>query len=92
MLVQLSSGALLGVDAYPIHIEVDVAKGAQYFMVGLPDIAVRESWKRMETAIRAVGARMPRQRIVINLAPADQRKQGAGFDLPMAMGILAAVS
>jgi len=56
----------------------------------LPDNAVRESWKRMETAIRALGLTMPRQRIIINLAPADKRKQGSGFDLPMAVGILAA--
>ena len=90
MLVQTSSASLHGVEARPIQIEVDVAKGAQYYMVGLPDNAVRESWKRMESAIQSAGARMPRQRIVINLAPADQRKQGTGFDLPMAVGILAA--
>lgn len=90
MLIQTGSAALHGVEARPIQIEVDVAKGAQYYMVGLPDNAVRESWKRMESAIHSAGARMPRQRIVINLAPADQRKQGTGFDLPMAVGILAA--
>ncbi len=90
MLVRIGSAVLHGVEALPVHIEVDVAKGAQYFLVGLPDNAVRESWKRMETAIRASGARMPRQRIVINLAPADRRKQGTGLDLPMAVGILAA--
>lgn len=84
------SAALNGVDAYPVRIEVDVGKGGQYFMVGLPDNAVRESWKRMESAIRAMGLKMPRQRIIINLAPADKRKQGSGFDLPMALGILAA--
>ncbi len=90
MLVHLQSAALSGVDAYLIRIEVDVGKGGQYYMVGLPDNAVRESWKRMETAIRALGMTMPRQRIVINLAPADKRKQGSAFDLPMALGILAA--
>ena len=90
MLVHITSAALSGVDAYPIRIEVDVGKGGQYYMVGLPDNAVRESWKRMETAIRSIGMNMPRQRIVINLAPADKRKQGSGFDLPMAVGILAA--
>jgi magnesium chelatase family protein len=90
MLVHLQSAALNGVDAYLIRIEVDVGKGGQYYMVGLPDNAVRESWKRMESAIRSLGLTLPRQRIVINLAPADKRKQGSGFDLPMAVGILAA--
>jgi magnesium chelatase family protein len=61
----------------------------KYFLVGLPDNAVKESWQRMETAIKHVGLRMPRHKIVINLAPADIRKEGSAYDLPMAIGILA---
>src|SRR5688500_6595032 len=59
-------------------------------MVGLPDNAVKESWPRMETALKHTGFKMPRQRIVINLSPADIRKEGTAYDLPMAVGIVAA--
>ena len=62
----------------------------KYFMVGLPDNAVKESWHRIETALKNSYFRMPRLKIVINLAPADVRKEGSAFDLPMAVGILAA--
>ena len=90
MLVKMHGAALQGVEAHPVSIEVFVGTGAQYYMVGLPDNSIRESWKRMETAIRSSSLRMPRSRIVINLAPADLPKRGAAFDLPMAIGILQA--
>lgn len=90
MLVKTYGSALYGVDASTITIEVDVGGGAKYFMVGLPDNAVKESWHRMETSIKHIGYHMPRQKIVINLAPADVKKEGSAYDLPMAIGILAA--
>jgi magnesium chelatase family protein len=90
MLVSVHSAAFQGIEAYPVRTEVDIRQGAKYYLVGLPDNAIRESWQRMETAIRSVGYHMPRQRIVINLSPADRPKQGAYFDLPMTLGILAA--
>lgn len=90
MLVKTYGSALYGVDASTITMEVDVGGGAKYFMVGLPDNAVKESWHRMETAIKHLGYHMPRQKIVINLAPADIKKEGSAYDLPMAVGILAA--
>lgn len=91
MLVKVYGSAVYGVDASTITIEVDVSsKGAKYFIVGLPDNAVKEALYRMDTAIKQIGCRMPRTRIVINLAPADVRKEGSSYDLPMAVGILAA--
>lgn len=90
MLVKTYGSALYGVDASTITMEVDVGGGTKYFMVGLPDNAVKESWHRMETAIKHLGYHMPRQKIVINLAPADLKKEGSAYDLPMAIGILAA--
>ena len=92
MLVKTYGSAVYGVDAHAITIEVNVGGGTGYYMVGLPDNAVREAWQRMTTAIRHVGYTMPRIKIVINLAPADIRKEGSAFDLPMAIGILASTS
>lgn len=90
MLVKTFGSAVFGVDAATITIEVSSGDGQLgYFMVGLPDNAVKESWHRMETAIKHNGLRMPRTKIVINLAPADVRKEGSAYDLPMAIGILA---
>lgn len=91
MLVKTFGSAVYGVDAATITIEVNSGMSGQiaYFMVGLPDNAVKESWHRMETAIRHNGFKMPRTKIVINLAPADVRKEGSAYDLPMAIGILA---
>jgi magnesium chelatase family protein len=79
-----------GVNAYLITIEVNVSKGTKYYMVGLPDNAVKESQQRIEAAVKHLGHKMPRQKIVINMAPADIRKEGAAYDLPIAMGIMAA--
>ncbi|RAV29473.1 YifB family Mg chelatase-like AAA ATPase [Sinomicrobium soli] len=89
-LVKTFGSALHGVDAFPITIEVSICRGVGYSMVGLPDNAVKESLQRVETAIRTIGLHMPRYRMVINLAPADVKKTGAGFDLPIALCILAA--
>ncbi|MGB1017981.1 MAG: YifB family Mg chelatase-like AAA ATPase [Chitinophagales bacterium] len=90
MLVKTFGSAIFGVDANTITIEVSVEQGAKYYMVGLPDNAVKESWQRIETALKHNEYRMPRQKIVVNLAPADIRKEGAAYDLPIAVGILAA--
>lgn len=90
MLVKTYGSAVYGVDALTITIEVSVTSGVRYYVVGLPDNAVKESMFRVESAIKTSGYHMPRQRIVINLAPADIRKEGSAYDLPIAMGILAA--
>jgi len=85
------SAALVGVEAALVRVEVDVAAGLPAFAtVGLPDSAVRESRERVRTAIRNAGFPFPNDRITVNLAPADLRKEGAAFDLPIALGILAA--
>lgn len=90
MLVKTYGSAVFGVNALTISIEVNISAGAKYFMVGLPDNAVKESLQRVESAIHVAGFRMPRQKIVVNLAPADIRKEGSAYDLPIAIGILAA--
>src|SRR4051812_36685448 len=91
MLASLRSAAVFGVDACPVHVEVDVGFGLPTFnMVGLPDASVRESRDRVRSAIRNSGFEFPPHRVTINLAPADVRKGGAAFDLPIALGILAA--
>ena len=90
MLASLRSAAVFGVEAYPVHIEVDVAFGLPHFsMVGLPDATVRESRDRVRSAIRNSGFEFPHHRITVNLAPADVRKAGSSFDLPIALGLLA---
>ncbi|MCP4123313.1 MAG: YifB family Mg chelatase-like AAA ATPase, partial [Bacteroidetes bacterium] len=88
MLVKTYAGSVQGVDATTITVEVSLGQGTKYFTVGLPDNAVKEAWHRMEMAIRHIGYHMPRIRIVVNLAPADIRKEGSSYDLPMAVGIL----
>ncbi len=90
MLVKTLGSAVQRVDALPITIEVNVGRGIGYSVIGLPDNAVKESLQRVEMAILSIGLRMPRQRIVINLAPADVRKTGSGFDLAIALAILGA--
>ncbi len=90
MLAVLRSAAVFGVDAYPVDIEVDVSFGLPHFtMVGLPDATVRESRDRVRSAIRNSGFEFPHHRITVNLAPADVRKAGSSFDLPIALGLLA---
>jgi len=90
MLSKVYGCAVYGVNASFITIEVNVGQGSKFFMVGLPDSAVKESEFRVGIAIKHIGYRMPRQNIVVNLAPADIRKEGAAYDLPIALGILAA--
>ena len=90
MLATVYSGALLGIDAYKVEVEVDMALGLpQMNIVGLPNGAVRESKERVHSAIKNSGYFLPSRRITINLAPADIRKEGAAFDLPISLGILA---
>jgi magnesium chelatase family protein len=91
MLACLRTAALVGIEACSVSVEVDVSFGLPSFtMVGLPDASVRESRDRVRTAIRNSGFEFPPHRITVNLAPADVRKAGASFDLPIALGILAA--
>jgi magnesium chelatase family protein len=91
VLASLRTATVFGVEAHPVHVEVDVTTGLPLFnMVGLPDTSVRESRDRVKSAIRNSGFEFPSHRITVNLAPADLRKAGASFDLPIALGILAA--
>ncbi len=91
MLAKIKSSAVVGVDALPVTVEVDIAYGLPAFTtVGLAEGAVRESRERVKAAIKNSGYDFPNRRITVNLAPADVKKEGAGYDLPMALGILAA--
>ncbi|MBK6731178.1 MAG: YifB family Mg chelatase-like AAA ATPase [Bacteroidetes bacterium] len=92
MLVKTFGSTVQGVNAVTVTIEVNTGGGGELkgYIVGLPDNAVKESWQRIQTAIRHNGFYMPRTNVVINLAPADIRKEGTSFDLPMAIGILGA--
>ncbi|MFZ0449209.1 MAG: YifB family Mg chelatase-like AAA ATPase [Desulfatiglandaceae bacterium] len=91
MLAKILSSAVIGIDAYVVEVEVDIAQGLPTFAtVGLPEGAVRESKERVKAAIKNSGYHFPSDRITVNLAPADIRKEGSAFDLPMALGILAA--
>lgn len=93
MLAKVSSGAVIGIDAYVVDVEVDISAGLPSFTtVGLPEAAVKESKERVKAAIQNSGYPFPDDRITINLAPADVRKEGTGLDLPIAMGILAALN
>ncbi|MBZ5499219.1 MAG: YifB family Mg chelatase-like AAA ATPase [Acidobacteriia bacterium] len=92
MLFRVQSAAVFGITAYPISVEVDLSSGQKLNLmtVGLPDTAVRESSERVKAALRNCGYPLPPQHITINLAPADVKKEGSAFDLPMAVGILGA--
>ena len=90
MLVKAFGSACCGIDALTVTIETDVSVGINFFLVGLPDNAVRESQQRISTAFESMGLRMPGRKVVINMAPADLRKEGSAYDLPIALGILAA--
>jgi len=89
MLVKTYGSAVFGVDAITITVEVNVMKGKNYFIVGLPDNAIKESLQRIESALKTNGFLMPRIKLLVNLAPANIRKSGSAFDLPIAIGILA---
>ena len=91
MLACVRTATVLGIEACPVHVEVDVSFGLPCFtMVGLPDASVRESRDRVRSAIRNSGFEFPPHRITVNLAPSDVRKEGGAFDLPIALGVLAA--
>ncbi len=90
MLAKTYGSAVYGVDAITITVEVNVGQGKNFYLVGLPDSAVKESEQRVESALKNLGYRMPRIKVVVNLAPADIRKEGSAYDLPIALGILEA--
>ncbi|MEE9276881.1 MAG: YifB family Mg chelatase-like AAA ATPase, partial [Dehalococcoidia bacterium] len=91
MLASVSGCALIGLSGKPVSVEVDIASGLPAFnIVGLPDTSVTEAKERVRAAIRNAGANFPQKRITVNLAPADLRKEGTGYDLPIAVGILVA--
>ena len=90
MLVKTFASAVTGIDAVTITVEVNVSRGIRFFLVGLPDVAVKESQQRIESAFRTLGHKWPGKQVVINMAPADIRKEGSSYDLPLAVGILAA--
>src|SRR6187402_3752693 len=91
MLVKVFGSAVYGVEAITITIEVNwMSTGIGIVIVGLPDNAVKESLQRIESTIKALGFQMPRTKVVVNLAPADIKKSGTPFDLPIALGILGA--
>lgn len=90
MLVKTFGSAVHGVNAITITIEVNVGQGVSYFIVGLPDNAVKESLQRIEAALKNNGYKMPHNKVIVNLAPADIRKAGSAYDLPIAIGMMAA--
>jgi magnesium chelatase family protein len=91
MLARVGSGALTGIDAVVVEVEIDMSLGLPYFnVVGLPEGAVKESKVRVVSALKNTGFELPQKRITVNLAPADIRKEGAAFDLPIAVGVLVA--
>ena len=90
MFVKTFASAVHGINAVTIIIEADVIKGIKFLLVGLPDNAVKESQQRIESALRLIGYKWPKQKIVINMAPADIRKEGSAYDLPLAIAVLAA--
>ena len=90
MVVKIITAALQGIDATPVFCETSVTNGCRVIMIGLPDTAVRESRDRIESAMRESGLKFPRKQVTINLAPADVRKEGALYDVPIATAIMAA--
>ena len=92
MFVRTYAGAIVGIDAVAVTVEVNIAGGGLgMYLVGLPDNAVKESEQRIRAAFENSGERMSGRKVVVSLAPADLRKEGASFDLPIAVGILAAM-
>lgn len=91
MIVTLNSCGLMGIDGYEVTVEVDISRGIPAFdIVGLPDTAVKEARERVRAAIKNTGLELPSRRITVNLAPADVKKEGAAYDLPIAVGVLLA--
>ena len=89
-MIKTFAAAVHGIDAITITVETDVSQGIKFFLVGLPDSAVKESQQRIESALRLNDFKWPRKKIVINMAPADIRKEGSAYDLPLAIAVLAA--
>lgn len=89
MLVKVYGSAICGIEATTVTIEVSTDKGINFFLVGLPDSAVKESQQRISSALNTYGYKIPGKKIVINMAPADLKKEGSAYDLPLAIGILA---
>jgi magnesium chelatase family protein len=92
MLSRILSASIIGIDAHIVEVEVDIAlRGLPHFsIVGLPDVAVKESKDRVRAALKNIGFNFPLKQITVNLAPADIKKEGSSFDLPIAIGIIAA--
>ena len=90
MLVKVFGATMQGIDALPVTIEVNCSKGIRFLMVGLPDAAVKESHERIQSALTHNNYKFPRRQVIINMSPADIRKEGAAYDLPLAIGLLAA--
>jgi len=91
VIIKTKSSTIIGIDSYPVDVEVDISSGLpQFSTVGLPDMAVKESKDRIKSAIKNSGYPFPRNRVTVNLAPADIKKEGTSFDLPIATAILAA--
>ena len=90
MLVKVFAAAIQGISATLVTIEVNALRGIQFFLVGLPDSAVKESYHRIQSALQHNGMKFPSKQIIVNMAPADIRKEGSAYDLPIAIGILAA--
>ena len=89
MLVKTYAAAVQGISAIEVTIEVNVSPGIRFLMVGLPDNAVKESHERIFSALQYNDIKIPRKQVIINMAPADIRKEGSAYDLPLAIGILA---
>jgi magnesium chelatase family protein len=91
LIVKVTSSAIIGIDSYPVEVEVDISRGLpQFSTVGLPDVTVKESKDRIKAAIKNSGYEFPQNHVTVNLAPADIKKEGTGFDLPIAVAILKA--
>lgn len=92
MLVKTISAAVMGLEAQTVTVEVSMARGTQFHLTGLADTTVRESVDRIKSAMRNTGFKFPMADITVNMAPADVKKEGSGYDLPLAIGILAAMN
>jgi len=92
MVIKVHSAAIVGLDAVPVEVEIDIASSGfpNFFIVGLPDKAVEEAKERVRSAIRNSGAEFLAKRVTVNLAPADLPKEGPSYDLPIAIGYLLA--
>ena len=90
MLIKIFGSAVYGINATTITVEVNVGPGQKFWLVGLPDNAVKEAQHRIEASLKNIGYKMPGRKVVVNMAPADIRKEGSSYDLTIAMGILVA--